>query len=59
MVKKLNGKWCVVHAHPKRPGSKTDKLPGSIIKCFPGTPEGKRKADAMHTAILLSQQRQN
>lgn len=51
MVKKLNGKWCVVHAHPKRPGSKTDKPPG--------TPEGKRKADAMHTAILLSQQRQN
>ena len=59
MVKKIDGKWCVVHGHPRKPGSKTDKPVGTIIKCYPGTPAGKEKATAMHTAILLSQQRNN
>ena len=55
MVVKRDGKWCVVHGHPKKKGSKTDKPKGSVIKCFPGTPEGKKKAEAMHRAILASQ----
>jgi cation transport regulator ChaB len=49
-----NGKWCVIHGHPQKPGSKTDKPEGSIIKCFPGTPEGKSQAEAMHKAIIIS-----
>lgn len=53
-VVKKGDKWCVIHGHPKKPDSKTDKPAGSIIKCFPGTPEGKRKADAMHAAIIIS-----
>jgi len=43
-VEKRGNKWCVVHGHPKKPGSKTDKPEGSIIKCFPT----KAEADAMH-----------
>lgn len=57
MVRKVNGKWCVLHGHPMKPGSKTDKPIGSIIKCFPGTEEGKEKALAMHAAIIISQAR--
>ena len=53
-VVKKGDKWCVVHGHPKKPGSKTDKPEGSIIKCFPGTPEGKKQAEAMHKAIIIS-----
>lgn len=55
MVKKQNGKWCVLHGHPMKKGSKTDKPIGSVIKCFPGTPYGKAKAEAMHRAILISE----
>ena len=54
-VEKRDGKWCVVHGHPMKPGSKTDKPEGAIIKSFPGTPEGKAKAEAMHKAIIISQ----
>lgn len=54
MVKKVgppNKPWCVVHGHPKKAGSKTDKPEGSIIKCF----RYKEQAEAMHRAILASQ----
>lgn len=54
MVVKRDGKWCVVHSSPKKKGSKTDKEPGAIIKAFPGTPEGKKQAQAMHYAIMMS-----
>ena len=53
MVTKRGNKWCVVHGHPQKKGSKTDKPEGSIIKCF----KSKKKAEAMHTAIILSQKR--
>lgn len=53
-VVKRDGKWCVIHGHPQKQGSKTDKPEGSIIKCFPGTEEGKKQAEAMHKAIVIS-----
>lgn len=53
MVVKRGDKWCVIHAHPKKPGSKTDKPIGAIIKCFPT----KTQADAMHRAISISEAR--
>jgi len=52
MVKKIGSNWCVVHGHPKKKGSKTDKPAGTIIKCF----RTKKEAEAMHQAILISQQ---
>lgn len=57
-VEKRGERWCVVHGHPQKKGSKTDKPKGSVIKCFPGTPQGKEKAMAMHRAILISQAKQ-
>lgn len=51
MVIKKDGKWCVVHGHPRKPGSKTDKPQGTVIKCF----RTKHEADAMHFAIIASQ----
>jgi len=53
MVKKRGNQWCVLHGHPKKMGSKTDKPKGSTIKCF----SNKSDALAMHTAIILSQKR--
>jgi len=56
MVKKVGPPekpWCIIHAHPRKKGSKTDKPPGSIIKCF----ATKKEADKMHQAILISQQK--
>jgi len=51
-VRYIEGKgYCVLHAHPQKPGSKTDKPEGSIIKCF----KTKKEADEMHVAILISQ----
>lgn len=50
-VVKRDDKWCVVHGHPQKPGSKTDKPEGSVIKCFPT----KEQAEAMHKAIIISQ----
>lgn len=35
-------------------GSKTDKPPGSTIKCF----NTEMEANKMHTAIIISQQQQ-
>jgi len=49
-VVKRGDKWCVIHGSPMVPGSKTDKPPGSIIKCFPT----KAQADRMHKAIIIS-----
>lgn len=53
MVKKINGQYCVVHGHPRKKGSKTDKPMGSVIKCF----NNARDAFAMHYAIVMSQKR--
>lgn len=52
-VEKRGNKYCVVHGHAQKPGSKTDKPPGSIIKCF-DNPEDAYK---MHHAIVKSQER--
>ena len=52
-VETRGGRYCVVHGHPKKKGSKTDKPKGSIIKCF----KDKDKARKMHTAIVLSELR--
>ena len=49
-VVKRGDRWCVIHGHPKVPGSKTDKPEGSVIKCFPT----KAEADRMHKAIIIS-----
>lgn len=51
MVVKRGNQWCVIHSHEQKPGSKTDKPAGSIIKCF----DTKIEAEAMHKAILASQ----
>ena len=56
MIKKIPGGWAVVHAHPKKKGSKTDKAPGTPIKKFYGK-DAKEKAQKMHKAILLSELR--
>lgn len=53
MVRKIGNKWCVLHAHPKKEGSKTDKPEGSVIKCF----SSEKMAIAMHQAILISQKK--
>ena len=50
-VVKRGSQWCVVHGHPQKPGSKTDKPPGTPIKCF----ATKEKAEAMHKAIIISE----
>jgi len=52
-VEKRGDRWCVVHGHPKKAGSKTDKPEGSIIKCFSG-PDAKSRAQAMHKAIMAN-----
>ncbi len=57
-VEKRGSRWCVVHGHPQKSGSKRDKPVGSVIKCFSG-PDAKQKAFAMHTAIIASQKKQN
>ena len=61
MVRYLEGRgWAVVHGHKKKPGSKTDKAPGTPIKIYPGGRHDKgarKKALAMHYAIRMSQKR--
>ena len=54
----------MVHGHPRKVGSKTDKPKGSVIKCYPFKPgsetseaNAKRKADAQHYAIMMSEQK--
>ena len=49
-VEKRGDKWCVVHGHPQKAGSKTDKPEGTVIKCF----DTKAEADAMHRAIMAN-----
>jgi hypothetical protein len=49
-VVERDGKWCVIHGHPKKEGSKTDKPKGTTIKCF----DSKKKALAMHAAIMAN-----
>jgi len=62
MVVKRGNAYCVVHGHPQKPGSKTDKPKGTAIKCYSFTPgneqsenEARRKAFKMHRAILVNQ----
>lgn len=58
-VEKRGGYWCVLHGHPKKPGSKTDKPFGTPIKCYSiaqyGDDVARRKAFAMHYAIQKSE----
>jgi hypothetical protein len=54
MVVRRGSKWCVVHAHPKKPGSTTDRAPGTIIHCFPT----RAQAERMHQAIGISEARE-
>lgn len=56
-VVRRGNKWCVVHAHPKKKGSKTDKPKGSIIKCYPGTEAGHQAALKMHRAIMAKKKK--
>lgn len=52
MIKKISeNKWGVFHAHPQKPGSKTDKPAGTLIKAF----RTKKEASAMHRAIMASE----
>jgi len=62
MIVKRGNKWCVVHGHPKKKGSKTDKPEGTVIKCYPfklgnkqSEAAAKAKAKKMHQAILISE----
>lgn len=61
MIRYIAGRgYCVVHAHPKKPGSKTDKPIGTIIHCYPGKKSDKsalRKAIKLHYAIKMSEKR--
>jgi len=54
VVEKRGNKWCVIHGHVKKSGSKTDKPKGTIIKCF----NNKSQAIAMRRAIILSEVKQ-
>lgn len=52
-VVKRGSKHCVVHGHPKKKGSKTDKPKGTVIACH----KTKAKAQAQHKAIMASKTR--
>ncbi len=54
-VEKRGNKWCVVHGHPKKPGSKTDKPKGSVIACH----DTEKEAEAQHAAIKARQAQQS
>ena len=63
MIEKKGNRWCVVHGHPKKKGSKTDKPKGTIIKCYSFNPKikgsearAKAKANKMHAAIMIQKQ---
>jgi len=63
MIEKRGNAWCVVHGHPQKPGSKTDKPEGTPIKCYEFTPgdkgseaRAKSKAEKLHAAIIISGQ---
>jgi hypothetical protein len=59
MVEKRGDSWCVLHGHPKKEGSKTDKPAGTPIKCYSiakyGEDLARKKAFAMHYAIQKSE----
>lgn len=59
MIAKRDNCYCVLHGHPKKLGSKTDKPKGSVIKCFcgPNMKANLKKAQGMHYAIRKSQKR--
>lgn len=50
MIEKRGSKWCVIHGHPKKVGSKVDKPKGSVIHCF----TTKKAALAQHRAIMAN-----
>jgi len=52
-VKKRGSKYCVVHGHAKKKGSKTDKPKGSTIACH----DTKKEALAQHRAIMASKKK--
>lgn len=52
-VEKRGSKYCTVHGHPKKAGSKTDKPPGSVIACH----DTRKEAESQRTAIRLSKLR--
>jgi adenine-specific DNA methylase len=52
-VRKKGNQWCVVHGHPKKSGSKTDKPEGSVIKCHPT----KEAAERHHKKIIIEQKK--
>lgn len=50
MIEKRGNKWCVVHGHTRKKGSKTDKPKGTVIKCF----STRAEAEKMHRAIMAN-----
>ncbi len=44
----------MVHGHPQKQGSLTDKPAGTVIKCF----DSEEEAESMHKAIIISQAKQ-
>lgn len=52
-IAKRGGKWCVLHGHPKKKGSKTDKPKGATIACH----NTRKEALAQHRAIMASKSR--
>lgn len=65
MIKRLKYKgvdsYCVVHGHPPNPENPNDKPIGTPIKCYSiakyGKDEALKKAQAMHYAIVKSQEK--
>lgn len=59
MVKVYDNRACVVHAHPMKEGSKTDKPIGTPIKCYYFKDHGRKQAiklaNIMHYAIMMSE----
>jgi len=53
MIEKRGSKWCVIHGHPKKKGSKRDKPKGSVISCH----TTKKAALAQHRAVMASKKR--
>lgn len=62
-VEKRGGSYCVVHAHPQKKGSQTDQPAGTAIHCYSidefGEAEARKKANAMHYAITISEMKSN
>lgn len=59
MVVKRGNYYCVVHGHEMKKDSETDKPIGTPIYCYSieeyGEEKAKEKADKMHQAILISE----